>query len=290
MPQALVSICIPTYNGAAYLAEALQSAIGQTYPHLEIVVSDDASTDATLEIVESFKHKTQIPIHIVHHTPSGIGANWNHCMQKAQGEYIKFLFQDDVLMPDCVEKMVAAAEQHPQAGMIASKRTFLKDSSVDNLEMEIWIKVFGNLQSQLFKDKNLNHYWVTKALFKSVFFRLSPLNKIGEPSVTLIKSAVVKKIGTFRTDLKQVLDYEYWYRLLKKYPILILDEELVKFRLHSNQATQINKKQSIDDYEIFEKILYKNYLWLLHPKERKKLLKKFSPAVKFLLKLKRRFT
>ncbi|MDT8416132.1 MAG: glycosyltransferase family A protein, partial [Flavobacteriaceae bacterium] len=154
MPQALVSICIPTYNGAAYLAEALESAIGQTYPHLEIVVSDDASTDDTLEIVESFKQKTQLPIRAFHHTPSGIGANWNHCMQKAQGEYIKFLFQDDVLMPDCVEKMVAAAEKHPQAGMIGSKRVFLTDSSVDNQEMKNWIKVFGNLQSQLFKDKN----------------------------------------------------------------------------------------------------------------------------------------
>src|SRR5690606_24488463 len=87
----LVSICIPTYNGAAYIAEALESAIHQTYPHLEIVVSDDASTDATLAIVERFKSKTHIPVSVYHHVPKGIGANWNHCVKQANGAYIKFL-------------------------------------------------------------------------------------------------------------------------------------------------------------------------------------------------------
>ena len=63
----LVSICIPTYNGSAYIAEAMQSAIVQSYPHLEIVVSDDASTDATLAIIDTFRAKTSIPIHIHPH-------------------------------------------------------------------------------------------------------------------------------------------------------------------------------------------------------------------------------
>ena len=58
----LVSICIPTYNGAAYILEAMDSAIIQTYPNLEIIVSDDASKDETLHIIEGYKAKTKIPI------------------------------------------------------------------------------------------------------------------------------------------------------------------------------------------------------------------------------------
>ena len=85
----LVSICIPTYNGEAYLAEALQSAIAQTYRPLEIIVSDDASKDRTLDIVKEFQTKTDIPFYVYHHQPAGIGANWNNCVSHANGEYIK---------------------------------------------------------------------------------------------------------------------------------------------------------------------------------------------------------
>src|SRR5690606_34276938 len=102
----LVSICIPTYNGEAFIAEALESAIQQSYPNLEIVVSDDASQDGTLALVERFKARTPIPIYVYKHEPQGIGANWNYCVTKAKGAYIKFLFQDDVLEPDCISKMM----------------------------------------------------------------------------------------------------------------------------------------------------------------------------------------
>ena len=72
----------------------MNSAISQTYPNLEIIVSDDASIDSTLEIVTSYRDKTEIPIHIYNHQPSSIGANWNNCIKKANGVYMKFLFQD----------------------------------------------------------------------------------------------------------------------------------------------------------------------------------------------------
>ena len=107
----LVSICIPTYNGAKFIKEAMDSAIAQTYANLEIIVSDDASKDGTLSIIESYKNKTLIPIHIYNHNPEGIGANWNHSVSKAQGDYIKFLFQDDILEPTCIERMMQLATQ-----------------------------------------------------------------------------------------------------------------------------------------------------------------------------------
>ena len=79
----LVSICIPTFNGEAYLEECLHSAINQTYKNIEIIVSDDASKDRTLQIINEITSKTDIPIFIFKHQPNGIGANWNNCIKNA---------------------------------------------------------------------------------------------------------------------------------------------------------------------------------------------------------------
>ena len=191
----LVSICIPTYNGAEFIVEALESAINQSYTHLEIIVSDDDSSDKTLLIVETYKSKTNIPIYVHHHKPSSIGANWNNCIKQSNGEYIKFLFQDDVLLPHCVKDMVAVLERIETIGLVASKREFIFDSEYNFPKMEQWIENFGDLQ----KDLNLTVEDVVsvidKSLFKSKQFLRSPLNKIGEPSVFMIRKDIVTQIG-----------------------------------------------------------------------------------------------
>jgi glycosyltransferase involved in cell wall biosynthesis len=87
----LVSICIPTYNGKKYLNEALESVKSQVYKNIEVIISDDNSTDSTLEICNKFKHEVDFPVYIYSHKPSGIGANWNYIIEKANGDFIKFL-------------------------------------------------------------------------------------------------------------------------------------------------------------------------------------------------------
>jgi hypothetical protein len=116
-----------------------------------------------------------------------------------------------------------------------------------------------------------------KSIFSLKTFYGSPLNKIGEPSVVMFRKSVVDEVGFFREDLKQILDYEYWYRILKKHDVAIINKPLVKFRLHANQATHVNRSQSIDDYKIYEQILYKQYLKLLHPEVRNRLYLKYHP-------------
>ncbi|MFM6261102.1 glycosyltransferase, partial [Planktothrix sp.] len=99
----LVSVCIPTYNGDKYLTEALSSVVDQTYPHLEIIISDDSSTDKTLEIIESFQKNCSWKVSLFQHEQYGLAKNWNYCISQAHGKYIKFLFQDDLLEPNCLE-------------------------------------------------------------------------------------------------------------------------------------------------------------------------------------------
>jgi glycosyltransferase involved in cell wall biosynthesis len=284
----LVSICIPTFNGGKFITEAMQSAIYQTYTNLEIIVSDDASNDETLKKIEGFKEKTNIPIYIYNHEPNGIGANWNHCIKKANGKYIKFLFQDDILKPSCIEDMVKVLETNKSIALVASKRAFIVEASYLNDETKKWIKGYGNLQEALHLPLNNGMRILDKKLFKSSQFLKSPLNKVGEPPVTLFRKELVNKIGYYREDLKQILDYEFYYRILKKCKIAILEKELVKFRLHQQQATNVNKGNDTLDYDKYDELIYKEYFWYLNYKKKIEFFKRYHPAFKMFLKIKRK--
>ena len=283
----LVSICIPTYNGAQYIEEAIRSAINQTYSNLEIIVSDDASKDDTLAIVEQYKNKTEIPISIVHHSPQGIGANWNNCVTHSNGQYIKFLFQDDVLLSNCIEVMMAMAITFPSAGLIYSKRTFIHESS--SSEIEKFIAYYGPIHKHWDAIEVKQGLLSGRTYLKDKAFLNSPKNKIGEPTNVLLKTECFQTIGVFNTILQQALDSDYWYRVMRKYDIVFIDEVLVKFRLHDNQASNINKNREIPDSQLMYKEYYDNLFWSLHPKSQFKLLKLYHPMFKMLTKIKRSF-
>ncbi|WP_242202497.1 glycosyltransferase family 2 protein [Aestuariivivens insulae] len=267
----LVSICIPTYNGATYLAEALDSALAQSYPNLEIVVSDDASTDGTLEIVERYKTKTKIPIYIHLHQPKGIGANWNHCVKQANGKYIKFLFQDDVLEPHCIERMVALAEGSKNVGLVYCKRTIIYDVS-KRFDGD-WVRNFSTLHKSWHALTIKEGVLSGKVYLKDRNLLDHPSNKIGEPTAVLLNKSCFEKVGYFNTKLDQALDLEYWYRIMPHFNIGFVDDCLVKFRLHDTQASQINAKNKVNEVKRLSWVFFKTIFRFLHYRYQKGLLK-----------------
>ncbi|WP_339847477.1 glycosyltransferase [uncultured Dokdonia sp.] len=282
----LVSICIPTYNGASYLQEALDSVNAQTYEHIEVIISDDMSSDDTLVILERFCESSIIPIYILEHTPSGIGANWNHTLQNANGEFIKFLFQDDILAPECIEELVEVISASTRIGLVASKRSFIVESSQTE-EVDRWIAMYGNLQASFEEQEKLTK--LDSDFIGREDFLDPPFNKVGEPPVTLFRKSLLDEIGFFDEDLRQILDYTFYYRVLKKYDIVILNKELAKFRLHDKQATNVNRHQQIDDHERYDEILYNEFYSYLHPVHKKRLYKKFSYKARLKRLVKRIF-
>src|SRR5208282_3377409 len=99
------------------------SALAQTYVPLEIVIVDDGSTDDTLKIVRSFRD-SRLRIY-ENRRNLGIVGNRNESIKLSKGDYIKFLFQDDLLYPNCVEKMVQIIEAHENVGLVFSSRDIL---------------------------------------------------------------------------------------------------------------------------------------------------------------------
>ena len=95
----------------------LNSIKQNIYPNLEIIISDDNSTDESINFIKS----CQLPnCKIFTHSRYGLVDNWNYCIKQAKGKYIKFLFQDDTIKPDCISKMVEIAEQDEQIGLVFS--------------------------------------------------------------------------------------------------------------------------------------------------------------------------
>lgn len=245
----LISICIPTYNGAKHILRCLQSIDEQNYSNIEIIISDDNSSDDTLEICEAFAKNTSIPLNIVSHPPKNIADNWNHCIALAKGEYVKLVFQDDSLAYNCIEKM-AAKMQESNADFVYCNRSFLVDGNLkNNARTQQWIKRYGDL----------HRYWKLAPedfehgklfLNKASHLFSYPLNKIGEPSVTLIRKSLFDTAGLFDTQLQQLTDVELYYRMFALGKIAYVNEALIQIGIHVNQATQNNIKQNKADEDM----------------------------------------
>lgn len=277
----LVSICIPTYNGDKYLQEALDSVKNQTYKNIEVIISDDCSKDKTMEICEKFKSEVSFPVHIYPHASKGIGANWNNCIEKSSGQYLKFLFQDDILEPNCVEVMMKILLKN-NLEIVVSKRAIIDENSSPIITGQ-WYQNFNDLQipagipdEELFilSKRNLRNYNFSR-------YRID--NIIGEPCVSLFTKKLFKRVGPFNEDLRQILDYEYWLRTLLKYDIGIISQKLVRFRHHEEQASSMNTNNQIDETLIISQILYGKLLLYIDRKMAKYYIKQKYPLIKKII-------
>lgn len=278
----LVSICISTCNGAKFIAEALDTAVAQTYRPLEIVVSDDNSNDETIGIVKSYITKTDIPIKIYHHAPAGMAANWNHCIQKANGDYIKFLFQDDLIECTCVEEMMRIALEDRSIGMVFCRRKIICTEG-DPFHTH-WISCFQNLHVHWSLLKPIQH---GRNLLKDPGLLDQPQNKVGEPVVTLIRKEVFNKIGLFNNQLVQLTDIEFYYRAFTGCKVAFIDKELASFRLHNLQASFKNNNTQIDDDILYPYLMYKNCFLFLHRSIKLKLLIKYHPLFLYVNRIRK---
>jgi len=129
----LVSLAMPVYNGADFIEEAIQSILDQTFTDFELIITDNASTDATADICEAFAEKDARVQY--HRNAENLGAagNYNRGYELSRGTYLKWCAHDDNLSPDYIEKAVAALNANPEASM-AFGRTQMIDTSGNEID------------------------------------------------------------------------------------------------------------------------------------------------------------
>ncbi len=239
----LVSICMPTHNGARWLREALDSALAQTHPNFEVVVSDDASTDETEEIVRSYRDPR---IRLARNKSAlGLPGNWNRCIELAEGEYVHFLFQDDVFSPTCVARMVAVAEEDERVGLVFCRRK-IHFEEPDTDAARHFLHHYAELHTGLLPLERIND---GRVLLRRCVGPELHRNRIGEPTAVLVRRRSFERWGVFDARLKQIVDWEMWLRIMAHEAVGFVDEPLVTFRVHASSATAANTRAARDRYD-----------------------------------------
>jgi glycosyltransferase involved in cell wall biosynthesis len=234
-----ISICVPTWNGAGYLAETLRSALAQTEPDFELLVVDDASTDETLKVVAAFGD-SRIRVHR-NERRLGLPGNWNRCLQHAQGEFVKFLFQDDLLAPTAVERLLAALRAVPGASLAFGRRTIRHEAAGEGAPLllgDAYPEMQRLFYSSLHGGCVHGEQMVRSALREG---RDLTVNVLGEPSFVLVRTEAARRAGGFHPGFCQLVDWDLWLRLAREGPLVFVDEILGVFRVH-------NRGQSIRNH------------------------------------------
>jgi len=254
-----VSIVIPTYNGGQFLRECLASVQAQTLGDFEVVIVDDDSDDDTLAIATEFAARDAR--FRVQRNPRQLGlvGNWNRCLELSRGTWIKLLFQDDTIAPDCLQELVAACERHQCAFGFCS-RDFLFDAQVTARNRDYFLRHQARVETSFGAHTDAETF--------SKFCAAHPeTNPVGEPTVTIFRRSLLKQCGRFNVALIQMCDSEYWLRLGSRVGVTYVPRRLATFRVHAGSATAQNHAQRTFRTEVLDPLIIQ-YLILRSPKHR----------------------
>lgn len=213
----LVSVCIPAYNNAAYIKETIDSILKQTYTNLELIICDDKSKDNTVEVIESIEDE-RIKLY-KNEKNLGMSGNWNNCLSKCTGEFIKLICADDMLAEDCLEKEVQALMDHPTA--------VLAESDTRLLDLDGKPKGFY----KRYKTHGLEN---GKKIARAGFF---VKDYFGAPLANTFRRSILEKAGGFDTWYTYILDYDFLVTLACMGDIYIIHEPLNFFRVRNDSNT-----------------------------------------------------
>lgn len=223
----LVTIAIPAFK-PGHFAACLESALAQTYPRLQILVSDDSGNDLLRQIASRLATADRIEW-IRNPATLGGRANFIQCIERARGDFIKFLCDDDVLEPDCVERMVEAFRSDPQATLVFSRRQRI-DGDGKALSDDHHTEALAE-QDCVFRGE---------ALAGAVIALQS--NFIGEPSTVMFRRADIAWIRPHyaafdgHDDIRVVGDIAAWHNLLSQGDAVYIARPLSRFRIHAGQS------------------------------------------------------
>jgi glycosyltransferase involved in cell wall biosynthesis len=221
----LVSIAIPAWN-PRYFPVALDSALGQTYPNIEIVVCDDSADDAIEAAVAG--RASPAPIRYLRNpTRLRPRANFTRCLEESRGEFLKFLCDDDVLAPTCVERLLDAFRMAPDVSLATSRRALIDGHGRTLAPLPATWPIVT-------QDALILGATLANAVL------MAGLNTIGEPSTALFRrdDLVAQAPGYFGfrgCAGHGVIDLVMWASLLMKGNAVYLHDALSSFRFHAEQ-------------------------------------------------------
>ena len=209
-----VSICIPTYNRAWCLKEAIDCALSQdTSSPYEILIVDNASTDDTPTLVQSYVD----PRIRYERNPTNIGIvpNWNRCLELARGEYLTIWSDDDLVTPDFVSKHVAVMEAHHEVGLVYSACQFA------TLDGKIFEEVWPFPESHVWSGNRELEFMTRRS------YILCP---------PMMRRQHLDRVGRMNTQMVGTQDWEWWIRFACHGSVAYIAKIFYTKRYHTRQT------------------------------------------------------
>ena len=212
-----VSVVIKSFNHEKYVVEAINSILNQSFQDFEIVITDDASSDKTADLISSFKDPR---IHLeVSKLNRGISLTMNATLNRARGEYVAILNSDDIALPGRLENQVHYLDLNPQVAAVFSLPIEIDEEGAQK-------QLGGKFQEALKLSNSSRNAWLRQFFYQG--------NCLCAPTAMIRRTAIID-CGGYDPRLSGLNDFDYWLRMLSKgYNLQVLPEVATAFRVRSN--------------------------------------------------------
>lgn len=228
MNKPLVSVCIPTYNRPDFLKQALDSCAKQTYKNLEIIITDNSENYKSKNIVRQF-----LKLNIRYEkNKKNIGSfnNLQKCAKKAKGKYIKFLLDDDLIKPNCIDEMMKVMEKHNGVGLVMSPLEII-DNEGKVIEPKFY---FFRKMKLLYKYANASQRFDKNIIMREFLTRVYPCCV---PSGIMIRRSIFTRIGGFDKKFNYIADVDLCMAYAKVADFYYIDKILSSWRYTQTSET-----------------------------------------------------
>lgn len=206
----LVSVLMPAYNAEKYIAQAIESILGQTFDDFEFIILNDCSKDRTEEIILSYNDPRIV--YLKNEQNLGVAVTLNNGLAAATGKYIARMDADDISLPERLEKQVAHLEANEDIAVLGTNVELFNEngtistgwSATDSEQMKV-----------------------------DLLFACG----LAHPSV-MMRTEVIRELGGYDVEFNGLEDYELWCRVLQKSKVAMLPDILLRYRIHGSQVTQ----------------------------------------------------
>jgi glycosyltransferase involved in cell wall biosynthesis len=227
-----VSVIIPVYNGASFIARAIDSVLGQSHHASEIIVVNDGSTDNTPEVLATYGER----IRVLSIANGGVSNARNLGMQASTGELIAFLDADDRWHPNKLQVQVAALRAYPRAGLCCC------DYVVLNKHLGHVVSHFAGCKKGMTYDRPFSQGLVAA---------LVRCNFVGTASTVMLRRSLAAQVGSFNVAYRQAEDIDYWLRCAAHASFIALSARLMEKHSHGSNLTN----DAIDTLQCHERVL-----------------------------------
>lgn len=228
-PTPKVSVVMSVYNGEQFLHEAVDSIIAQTYQDFELILVDDASTDSSPSIIESYQDPRII--HLTNETNLGLTRSLNIGLLAAKGEFIARQDADDTSDPKRLQRQVDFLSNHTQVGLVGT-RGLIIDTSGRALELLQFPTSDVEIQDLLTRQNCFLH--------GSVMFRRD----------------CIENVGLYREQFTFSQDYDLWLRIAEKYSLANLDSILYNYRFDGKAISQTRANAQLAYLELAKELAH----------------------------------